>query len=119
MSIQVSQVVYQSILSITLVVMDQHRGVSLFLHGFGKTLVQEGVIVKMKCDRVRKVLKSGYGGNQKPKTSVLMDIQGIVVWNSFGEGEKTLFFTSGSNYPKTVEQAVHASVEVLFYPFSW
>lgn len=58
----------------------------------------------------------------KLKTSALMDIQGIVVWNSFGEGEKILFFTSRSvmfsNYPKTVEQEVHASVEVLFYPFS-
>lgn len=42
--------------------MDQHRGVSLFLHGFGKTLVQEGVIVRMRCDRVRRVLNSGYGG---------------------------------------------------------
>lgn len=82
--------------------------------------MQEGVIVRMRCDRVRRVLKSGYGGNQKLMTSVLMD---IVVWNSFGEGEKILFFTSGSvmfsNYPKTVEQEVHASVEVLFYPFSW
>lgn len=78
--------------------------------------MQEGVIVRMRCDRVRRVLKSGYGGNQKLKTSVLMDILGIVVWNSFGEGEKVLFFTSGSvmfsNYPKTVEQEVHASVVV-------
>lgn len=59
----------------------------------------------------------------KLKTSVSMDIQGIAVWNSFGEGEKIIFFTSGavmfSNYPKTVAQEVHASVEVLFYPFSW